>query len=49
MLLRDFILGSSEDEVTRLPPTKNILDFKANACFSAADSDTFAHLFLSYF
>lgn len=49
MFLRGFILGSSEDGVTHLPPTRNALDFNASTYFSPADSDTLAHLFLSYF
>lgn len=49
MFLRDFILGSSEDEVTHLPPARNALDFNACTYFSPADSDTLAHLFPRYF
>lgn len=49
MFLRDFMSGSCEDEVTRLPPARNALDFNASTYFSPADSDTLAHLFLRYF
>jgi len=49
MFLRDFVLGSSEDEVTHLTPATNALDFNAFTYFSPADSDILAHLLLKYF